>query len=128
MRSTWIVSFIGALLIAGNLHGKSVEPTPQNIEKAIARAKQYLYDEQKNGTWEITTTPDESDESQDVGGAQYGGRTALAVYALLAAGESPQSEKLKPAIDRVFPFAEAKAAFAHQASGSHFGKIVIQVG
>jgi NADPH:quinone reductase-like Zn-dependent oxidoreductase len=36
--------------------------------------------------------------------------------------------KLKPVIDRVFPFAEAKAAFAHQASGSHFGKIVIRVG
>jgi NADPH:quinone reductase-like Zn-dependent oxidoreductase len=36
--------------------------------------------------------------------------------------------KLKPAIDRVFPFADAKAAFTYQAGGSHFGKIVIQVG
>jgi NADPH:quinone reductase-like Zn-dependent oxidoreductase len=36
--------------------------------------------------------------------------------------------KLKPAIDRVFPFAAAKAAFMHQAGGSHFGKIVVQVG
>jgi NADPH:quinone reductase-like Zn-dependent oxidoreductase len=34
---------------------------------------------------------------------------------------------LRPAIDRVFPFADAKAAYAHQASGSHFGKIVIAV-
>jgi NADPH:quinone reductase-like Zn-dependent oxidoreductase len=36
--------------------------------------------------------------------------------------------KLRPVIDRVFPFAEAKAAFGHQAGGGHFGKIVIAVG
>jgi NADPH:quinone reductase-like Zn-dependent oxidoreductase len=35
--------------------------------------------------------------------------------------------ELKPVIDRVFDFADAKAAFAHQASGGHFGKIVIAV-
>jgi NADPH:quinone reductase-like Zn-dependent oxidoreductase len=33
--------------------------------------------------------------------------------------------KLKPVIDRVFSFDDAKAAYAHQQSGSHFGKIVI---
>ncbi len=35
--------------------------------------------------------------------------------------------KLKPVIDRVFPFEEAKGAYAHQQSGQHFGKIVISV-
>ena len=35
---------------------------------------------------------------------------------------------IKPVIDRVFPFAEAKAAYHHMASGAHFGKIVIAVG
>ena len=34
---------------------------------------------------------------------------------------------LRPAIDRVFPFGEAKQAYAHQASGGHFGKVVIAV-
>ncbi|CAM3209015.1 NAD(P)-dependent alcohol dehydrogenase [Corallococcus sp. ZKHCc1 1396] len=33
-----------------------------------------------------------------------------------------------PVVDRVFPFAEARAAFEHLKSGSHFGKVVIQVG
>ncbi len=33
--------------------------------------------------------------------------------------------KLKPVIDRVFPFAEAPAAYQHLASGAHFGKVVI---
>jgi NADPH:quinone reductase-like Zn-dependent oxidoreductase len=35
---------------------------------------------------------------------------------------------VKPVIDKVFPFAEAKAAYHHMASGAHFGKIVIAVG
>jgi NADPH:quinone reductase-like Zn-dependent oxidoreductase len=35
--------------------------------------------------------------------------------------------KLKPAIDRVFGFEDAKAAYLHQQGGSHFGKIVIAV-
>jgi NADPH:quinone reductase-like Zn-dependent oxidoreductase len=35
--------------------------------------------------------------------------------------------KLRPAIDRVFPFEEAKQAYAYQAAGGHFGKIVITI-
>ena len=33
---------------------------------------------------------------------------------------------LRPVVDRVFPFSEAKAALAFLQSGSHFGKIVIR--
>jgi NADPH:quinone reductase-like Zn-dependent oxidoreductase len=32
---------------------------------------------------------------------------------------------LKPIVDRVFDFAEAKAAYAYQASSALFGKVVI---
>jgi NADPH:quinone reductase-like Zn-dependent oxidoreductase len=35
--------------------------------------------------------------------------------------------RLKPVIDRVFPFAEAVAAYRYQESGVHFGKVVIKV-
>jgi NADPH:quinone reductase-like Zn-dependent oxidoreductase len=35
--------------------------------------------------------------------------------------------RTKPVIDRVFPFAEAPAAYRHQQSGAHFGKVVITV-
>jgi NADPH:quinone reductase-like Zn-dependent oxidoreductase len=35
--------------------------------------------------------------------------------------------KLRPAIDRIFPFEEAKTAYAYQASGAHFGKVVIGI-
>jgi len=34
---------------------------------------------------------------------------------------------IKPVIDKVFAFADAKAAYQHMASGAHFGKIVIRV-
>ena len=34
---------------------------------------------------------------------------------------------IRPAIDRVFPFADARAAFAHMESAVHFGKIVITI-
>ena len=35
--------------------------------------------------------------------------------------------QLKPVIDRIFPFAEAKAAYQYLQSGSHFGKVVIEI-
>lgn len=35
--------------------------------------------------------------------------------------------RLKPVIDRVFDFADAKAAYMHQQSGTHLGKIVIAI-
>lgn len=39
-----------------------------------------------------------------------------------------ESAKLKPVIDRVFDFGEAREALAYLKSGSHFGKVVIRVG
>lgn len=36
--------------------------------------------------------------------------------------------EIRPVVDRVFPFAQARAAFDHMASGAHFGKIVVEVG
>ena len=36
--------------------------------------------------------------------------------------------ELRPVIDRVFPFDEARQAFEHMKSGSHFGKICIKFG
>lgn len=38
------------------------------------------------------------------------------------------AHRIMPVVDREFPFAEAAAAYAHLASGSHLGKVVITVG
>ena len=37
-------------------------------------------------------------------------------------------DRMKPVIDRTFPFEQAKQAFAHMASGAHFGKVAIAIG
>jgi len=34
---------------------------------------------------------------------------------------------LRPAMDRIFPLAEAAGAHAHREAGDHVGKIVLQV-
>jgi NADPH:quinone reductase-like Zn-dependent oxidoreductase len=38
-----------------------------------------------------------------------------------------EAARIEPVIDRVFPFAEARAAYEHLQSGQHFGKVVIRV-
>jgi NADPH:quinone reductase-like Zn-dependent oxidoreductase len=35
--------------------------------------------------------------------------------------------KIEPVVDRVFPFADARAAYEHLASGQHFGKVVVRI-
>jgi len=35
--------------------------------------------------------------------------------------------KLQPVVDRVFPFAEAPAAFRYMESGAHFGKVCLRI-
>ncbi len=37
------------------------------------------------------------------------------------------ANKIKPVIDKVFGFDDARAAYQHMASGAHFGKIVIRL-
>lgn len=37
------------------------------------------------------------------------------------------AHRLRPVVDRVFSFAEARAAFEHMQSGRHFGKIVVRM-
>jgi NADPH:quinone reductase-like Zn-dependent oxidoreductase len=38
-----------------------------------------------------------------------------------------EGHRLRPVLDRVFPFAESRAAFEHMAGQGHFGKIAIRV-
>lgn len=38
------------------------------------------------------------------------------------------AHRLQPVVDRVFPFGEARAAYAHLKDGEHFGKVCIRIG
>jgi hypothetical protein len=82
---------------------KTIDVTPANVQDAIEAAKKYIYSQQKDGTWEKVpkrdTTVDDKDPSSKIVGSQWGGQTALAVLALLAAGDVPQSDQLVKPID-----------------------------
>jgi len=55
------------------------------------------------------------------------GVTVGSVEDLQAMCEAIAQNELKPVVDRTFPFDQAKEAFAHMASGAHFGKVAIQI-
>jgi hypothetical protein len=71
--------------------------TPKEVNEAVAKGVKYLYDVQQDSNWELVPGP-AGDGRPDVRGKQWGGLTAMATYALLAAGENPQDERLAKAI------------------------------
>lgn len=74
--------------------------TPEQIEESLNRAKEYLYTSQnEQGNWELVGVPDPGAELNVPKGGQWGGRTAIATYALLASGESPRDPRVAKAID-----------------------------
>src|SRR5829696_4030937 len=73
--------------------------TPEQVDQSIKKAVDWLYAKQKDGTWEEVPARKPDGKVWSVSGGQWGGETALAVYALLAAGESPQDERLVKPIE-----------------------------
>jgi hypothetical protein len=72
--------------------------TPEEVDQAIAKGREYLLSKQTPaGHWEVVEAPTDKEQSSVMGG-QWGGRTAIATYALIAAGEKPQSAKIQDAI------------------------------
>ena len=56
------------------------------------------------------------------------GVTVGSVEDLQAMCDAIVQNGMKPVVDRTFPFDQAREAFAHMASGAHFGKVAIAVG
>ena len=76
--------------------------SPEQVRDAIRKGVDYLYSKQdSNGKqWENIPKPDPISENNrhTVNGGQWGGRTALCAYALLASGEDPRDPRLSKAI------------------------------
>ncbi len=84
----------------GGIDVNAPPASPEQVQEAIDKAKLYLYSKQKDGNWEEVQQPNANRrEHAKVTADQWGGLTALATYALLAAGESPQDPRMKQAID-----------------------------
>jgi Domain of unknown function (DUF4159) len=70
------------------------------IDASIARAIECLFKLQNGaGNWEQVDAPDPGASRHDAKGGQWGGRTALAVYALLSSGVSPNDPRMVKGIE-----------------------------
>jgi hypothetical protein len=103
-----LVAFIVASVslrpsLAANAPSRTVDVSPERVQAAIEAARKFIYSQQKDGTWEKVpkrdTTVNDKDPGSKIVGSQWGGQTALAVLALLAAGDVPQSDQLVKPID-----------------------------
>ncbi|HEY0010118.1 MAG TPA: hypothetical protein VGB55_15445, partial [Tepidisphaeraceae bacterium] len=94
----WLTAFLAGIFLLRP--AVSLAQSAEAIDAAIENGKKYLYSQlQSNGTWETTPSSTGPEKAGDVTGSQWGGRTALATYALLTCGEKPSDPKLKPAIE-----------------------------
>jgi len=78
------------------LAGPAGAATPEQVDQAIERAKKYIYSQQKGGNWDHDVKDGNAKKTQ------AGGYTAIATYALLAAGESPQDPRIKQACEYLY--------------------------
>src|SRR6266480_247188 len=72
--------------------------TPEMVDRTIARAVEWLYSKQTKGHWETADKRDPTTKHSSPEGGQWGGRTAIATYALLAADQSPQDARIQEAV------------------------------
>ncbi len=96
---TVLAGFIVAFL-APSQHVSAA--TPQQIDAAIDKAVAFLYSQQRNNCWD--GAPEYHLSATNKGGREletgdWGGVTAMATHALLAAGENPNGPRLRPAVD-----------------------------
>jgi hypothetical protein len=86
--------FVSLALIGAIVGATSARAArPQEIDASIQRAVNYLYSVQQDGTWEALGQGDLGPD-----GMHHGGLTAIATYALLAAGENPSNPRLAKAL------------------------------
>ena len=95
-RALMITAGLVGLLASGQAARAA---TPDEVNAAIEKGVKFLYDTQQNGNWEVAQQRNAAGEGHSVTGGQWGGLTAMATYALLAAGESPQDERIMKALD-----------------------------
>jgi hypothetical protein len=81
-----------AVLLALTINHSARAATPAEVEAAIQKGVKYLYSAQVAGLW------DPVNPAKAAKPIHWGGETALATYALLAAGENRQDPKLAKAI------------------------------
>src|SRR5215207_6929054 len=85
------IPFTVVVLLLAFVAPRARAASPEDVDAAITRAKEFIYKQQKGDNFE--------DQKMKEPWVQTGGHTALAVYALLASGESHQDPRLAKSIE-----------------------------
>ena len=94
-----IATAVGGRPAAAADHGADHAPEQAAVEAAITKGRNYLFAHQVAGNWEAIPAPDPEDKGgYSVKGGQWGGLTAIATLALLAAGTDPKDPHVSSAI------------------------------
>src|ERR1700710_2258794 len=95
-----VVLSIGAMLLVSQV--AHAAPSVKEVDAAVDKAVAYLLSQQKpDGSWENGPRLDKPETTQEFVPskyATYGGETSIVTYALLAAGQSAESEPIKKAV------------------------------
>jgi hypothetical protein len=96
----FLVILLSALAVP-RLALAQAKPAPQwddaQVEKSIAKAKEFLWSKWSQGHWPEPGRPGNRDGQGH--SVNYGGVTALCTYALLAAGETTKEDRLKQTLE-----------------------------
>ena len=102
-RPAVVILLALAALLAPTLAAPARAASPQEVRDMIAKGVEFLYSRQDadGKQWENVDAANPINETNrhTVNGGQWGGRTALATYALLASGQDPRDPRLAKAID-----------------------------
>ncbi|MDB5296218.1 MAG: hypothetical protein JWO31_2201, partial [Phycisphaerales bacterium] len=89
-------------VLAGAARPTAAAATPDQVEAALAKSRAFLYGKmQPNLYWEEADKADDKAGGASTKGKQWGGLSAMSVYALLASGERHLDPKLNPAVEWV---------------------------
>ena len=93
--------FTIAFTVLTGIASQAATLPPEKIDAAIAKAKQYIYSQQKpDGRWEKEPSRKGTDHAAlQEQGDTWGGYTALCSYALLASGENPSDPRISSAVE-----------------------------
>ncbi|HWE01001.1 MAG TPA: DUF4159 domain-containing protein [Tepidisphaeraceae bacterium] len=97
MQSRFRACLLIAMAAAPALERPARAVSPADVDKAVTKAMAFLHKrENADGNWEEVKVRDPKGGAADVKGKQWGGLTAIATYALLAAGDDPVKDLAKP--------------------------------
>jgi hypothetical protein len=95
-----LVSLLAAAVAIPALNGGAARAaSPDAVDKAIAKAQQYLISAQHGDNWETSPTRKPGAESNDTNSCQWGGLTSIATYALLASGVKSDDAHVSSAVN-----------------------------